>query len=189
MTRSTVPRDHVRARILDAAASVLAEHGERAGMTDIARAAGVTAATLHRHFPDREALLRSLYETAFADLGERLAAARLDTVPTEEAIARMTRATIAAISRYRALGLLDQGPEDARRVDPRLVAPLREVFERGAADGSLRRDLPVHTLAELYFSLLEGVVPRVVRHRMGVEEAGTAVTALFLTGALARPTP
>ncbi|QFG19823.1 TetR/AcrR family transcriptional regulator [Actinomadura sp. WMMB 499] len=187
MTRSTVVRDHVRAGILDAAASVLAERGEQASMADIARAAGVARATLDRYFPDRGALLRSLYETAFADLTARLADADLDSVSTEEAIARMTRATIAAISRYRALGLLDKGPGEARRVDARLVGPLRAVFERGAADGSLRGDLPVHTLAELYFSLLEGVVSRVVRQRMGVEEAAAAVTALFLTGALARP--
>ncbi|RSN52769.1 MULTISPECIES: TetR/AcrR family transcriptional regulator [Actinomadura] len=187
MTRSTVRPDRVRAGILDAAATVLAEDGEQASMADIARAAGVARATLDRYFPDRDALLRSLYEAAFADLGERLAAARLDAVSTEEAIARTTRATIAVISKYRALGLLDKGPAEVRRVDARLVGPLRTVFERGAAGGSLRRDIPVHTLAELYFSLLEGVVSRVVRRRMGVEEACAAVTALFLTGALARP--
>ncbi|OLT21724.1 hypothetical protein BJF79_46650 [Actinomadura sp. CNU-125] len=187
MTRSTVLRDHVRAGILDVAATVLAERGEQASMTDIAQAAGVARATLYRYFPNREELLRSLYETAFADLRERLADARLDTVSTEEAIARTTRATIAAISRYRALGLLDKSAGEARRVDVQLVGPLRAVFERGAADGSLRGDLPVHTLAELYFSLLEGMVSRVVGHRMGVEEASAAVTAVFLTGALARP--
>ncbi|MFI0487420.1 TetR/AcrR family transcriptional regulator [Actinomadura sp. 9N215] len=186
MTRSLILRDQVRAGILDVAAAVLAERGAAASMTDIAQAAGVARATLYRYFPSRQALLYALYEAALADLTERLADARLETVPVEEAVARMTRATIAATSRYRALGLFDRSPREARRVERQLAAPLRAVFERGAAGGTFRRDLPVHTLAELYFSLLEGVVSRVARRRLGVDEASASVTTLFLSGALAR---
>ncbi|TDD76750.1 TetR/AcrR family transcriptional regulator, partial [Actinomadura darangshiensis] len=189
MSGSDVIRDHVRAGILEVAAAALAEHGESASMTDIARAAGVARATLYRYFPNREALLYALYEAALADLTGRLEDARLDTVPIEEAVARMTRATIAATGRYRALGLFEKTPAEARRVERQLAGPLRAVFERGASGGHFRRDIPVHTLAELYFSLLEGVVSRVARHRLGVEEAGTAVTSLFLSGALAPPDP
>ncbi|MGP4028191.1 TetR/AcrR family transcriptional regulator [Actinomadura sp. 3N407] len=187
MTRSMILRDHVRAGILDVAATVLAERGESASMTDIAQAAGVARATLYRYFPNREALLYALYEAALSELTERLADARLDAVPIEEAVARMTRATIAATSRYRALGLFDSSPREARRVERQLAVPLRAVFERGAACGAFRRDLPVHTLAELYFSLLEGVVSRVIRHRLSVEEASASATTLFLSGALAPP--
>ncbi|MFA1547056.1 TetR/AcrR family transcriptional regulator [Actinomadura chokoriensis] len=187
MGRGTVIGDNVRAGILDVAATVLAEHGEAASMTDIAEAAGVARETLYRYFPSRDALLYGLYEAALADLTARLEDARLDSVPIEEAVARMTRATIAATSRYRALGLFDKTPREARRVERQLAGPLRAVFERGAAGGCFRGDLPVHTLAELYFSLLEGVVSRVIRHRLGVEEASAAVTTLFLSGALARP--
>lgn len=188
MTRSLILRDHVRAGILGVAASVLAERGASASMADIAQAAGVSRATLYRYFPNREALLYALYEAALADLTERLADARLETVPIEEAVARMTRATIAATGRYRAaLGLFDRSPREARRVERQLAAPLRAVFERGAACGAFRRDMPVHTLAELYFSLLEGVVSRVIARRLGVEEASASVTTLFLSGALARP--
>ncbi|SFO75691.1 MULTISPECIES: TetR/AcrR family transcriptional regulator [Actinomadura] len=187
MSRSTVIRDHVRAGILEVAAGVLAERGESASMTDIAKAAGVARATLYRYFPSREALLYALYEAALTDLTDRLEDARLDAVPIEEAVARMTRATIAATSRYRALGLFEKSPAEARRVERQLAGPLRAVFERGAKGGCFRGDLPVHTLAELYFSLLEGVVSRVIRHRLGVEEASAAVTTVFLSGALAPP--
>ena len=72
-------------------------------------------------------------------------------------------------------------------MERQLAAPLRAVFERGAASGAFRRDMPVHTLAELYFSLLEGVVSRVIRHRLSVEEASAYATTLFLSGALAAP--
>ncbi|TDC79072.1 TetR/AcrR family transcriptional regulator [Actinomadura sp. 7K507] len=189
MSRNMILRDHVRAGILDVAAAVLAERGASVSMTDIAQAAGVARATLYRYFPNREALLHALYEAALADLTERLTDARLDSVPIEEAVARMTRATIAATGRYRALGLFDKTPREARRVERQLAAPLRAVFERGAASGAFRRDLPVHTLAELYFSLLEGVVSRVIRHRLSVEEASASATTLFLSGALAPPEP
>ncbi|NVI86856.1 TetR/AcrR family transcriptional regulator, partial [Actinomadura sp. BRA 177] len=174
MSSGTVIRDQVRAGILQAAAVVLAERGELAGMADIAAAAGVARATLDRYFPSRDALLHALHEAALADLTARLEDARLDSVPIEEAVARMTRATIAATSRHRALGLLERTPREARRVERQLAGPLRAVFERGAAGGFFRTDLPVHTLAEMYFSLLEGVVSRVIRHRLGVEEASAA---------------
>ncbi|QKW36362.1 TetR/AcrR family transcriptional regulator [Actinomadura sp. NAK00032] len=187
MSRGTIVGDQVRARILRAAAAILAERGGSAGMPDVAAAAGVDRADLDRCFPSREALLSALYEDALADLADRLEEARLDTVPIEEAVARMTRATIAAAARHRALGLLERTPREARRVERQLAGPLRAVFERGAAGGHFRRDMPVHTLAELYFSLLEGVVSRVARRSLDVEEAGAAVTTLFLSGALARP--
>ena len=185
MSRNLVLRDHVRAGILDVAASVLAERGASVSMNDIAQAAGVSRATLYRYFPNREALLYALYDVALSELTRRLADARLESVPIEEAVARMTRATIAATGRYRALGLLEKTPREQRRIERQLAAPLRAVFERGAASGAFRSDLPVHTLAELYFSLLEGVVSRVTRHKLTVEEASAAVTTLFLSGALA----
>lgn len=187
MTRNIILRDHVRAGILDVAATVLAERGTSVSMTDIAQAAGVARATLYRYFPNRDALLYALYEAALSDLTRRLNDARLDSVPIEEAVARMTRATIAATGRYRALGLFEKAPREARRMERQLAAPLRAVFERGAASGAFRRDMPVHTLAELYFSLLEGVVSRVIRHRLSVEEASAYATTLFLSGALAAP--
>lgn len=187
MSRGTVNGDRVTAEILEVAAAILAEHGDAAGMTDIARAAGVARATLYRRFPNRDALLYALYEAALADLAARLEDARLDSVPIEEAVARMTRATIAATGRYRALGLFEKAPREARRVERQLAGTLHAVFERGAAAGRFRGDLPVHTLAEMYFSLLEGVVSRVIRRRLDVDEASAAVTTLFLSGALTPP--
>jgi AcrR family transcriptional regulator len=189
MSRGTVVHDQVRAGILRVAAAVLAERGDSAGMADVAAAAGVARATLDRYFPSRDELLYALHEAALADLTARLEDARLEAVPIEEAVARMTRATIAATCRHRALGMFERTPREARRVERQLAGPLRAVFERGAAGGFFRADLPVHTLAEMYFSLLEGVVSRVIGHRLDVEEAAAAATTLFLSGALAPPPP
>ena len=47
-----------RERVLAAARAVFAEHGIDAPMATVARRAGVGVATLYRHFPTRDALVR-----------------------------------------------------------------------------------------------------------------------------------
>ncbi|APY91360.1 TetR/AcrR family transcriptional regulator [Streptomyces alfalfae] len=61
-------RDGVRAdarrnreRVLGAARAVFAEHGIDAPMATVARRAGVGVATLYRHFPTRDALVRGVF--------------------------------------------------------------------------------------------------------------------------------
>lgn len=49
-------------RILAAAGAVVAQHGAEASLEEIARHAGVGSATLHRHFPSRQALLEAVFK-------------------------------------------------------------------------------------------------------------------------------
>ncbi|GIG87717.1 TetR/AcrR family transcriptional regulator [Plantactinospora endophytica] len=186
MTRSPALRDHIAAGILSSAAAVLGERGEAASMADIAEAAGVSRATLYRYFPNRDALLDALTDAAFTDLSEKIADAKLDTVPVEEAIARLTRAMIAATSKYRALGLLEKSPEQHAQAKSRLVDPFYALFQRGINDGTLRTDLPAHTLIAAYQGLFQGAASQVNQGRLGVEEASAAITTIFLDGALGR---
>ncbi|GAA4132131.1 helix-turn-helix domain-containing protein [Actinomadura keratinilytica] len=180
-------RDHVAAGLLEVAARVLAERGDQASMIDIAAAAGVARATLYRYFPNRDALLRALTDAALAELAERIADARLDAVPVPEAVARLTRAMVGAAAKYRGLVIFNKPPDMAREADHALTAPVGELFERGAAEGTFRPELPTRTLIEVYTGLLEGSVVRVLRGRLGVEEASAAITKIFLEGALVRP--
>lgn len=69
------PRQPMRAdarrnveKIVAAAGALIAEHGADASLEEVARRAGVGSATLHRHFPSRQALL----EAVFADRVEAL---------------------------------------------------------------------------------------------------------------------
>jgi AcrR family transcriptional regulator len=59
-----------RERLLAAATDVVARDGASASLEEIARRAGVGSATLHRHFPSRDALLTDV----FLDGVQRLAA-------------------------------------------------------------------------------------------------------------------
>ncbi|PZT70700.1 TetR family transcriptional regulator [Streptomyces sp. SW4] len=67
-----------RERLLDAARAVFAERGIDAPMAAVARRAGVGVATLYRHFPTRDALVRGAFaqqmETCARALTEALAA-------------------------------------------------------------------------------------------------------------------
>ncbi|WP_344398156.1 hypothetical protein, partial [Actinomadura alba] len=141
----------------------------------------------YRYFPNREALLRALQETAITDLTARIADARLDTVPVDEAIARLTRAFITATSKYRALTMLKKTPEVSAQANRLFADPLHDLFRRGEAENRFRTDLPIETLMELYISLLEGAVSRVIQGRLGVEQTSAAITTLFLNGVLRDP--
>ncbi|MBT3150111.1 TetR/AcrR family transcriptional regulator [Streptomyces sp. CHD11] len=67
-----------RERVLAAARAVFAEHGIDAPMATVARRAGVGVATLYRHFPTRDALVRGAFrqqmETCSRALTDALAA-------------------------------------------------------------------------------------------------------------------
>lgn len=63
------PRQRMRAdarrnidRIIAAAGVLIAEQGADASLEEVARRAGVGSATLHRHFPSRQALLEAVFK-------------------------------------------------------------------------------------------------------------------------------
>ena len=66
-----------RARLLTAAAPLVARDGASVSLEEIARSAGVGSATLHRHFPTRWALLQAIFRDrvdSLAALSEQLTA-------------------------------------------------------------------------------------------------------------------
>src|SRR5215831_4542898 len=74
-----------RERILRVAKRAFAKAGANTSLNDIAKAAGVGAGTLYRHFPTRDALIEGVYRTEV----EKLAAAQqkfAETMPPIEAL-------------------------------------------------------------------------------------------------------
>ncbi len=70
-----------RDRVLVAARAVFAERGIDAPMATVARRAGVGVATLYRHFPTRDALVRGAYEQQMRTCGHALTEALADPDP------------------------------------------------------------------------------------------------------------
>jgi AcrR family transcriptional regulator len=177
-------RGRVATGIVDTAAEVLAADRD-ASMTDIAVAAGVGRATLYRYFLTREALLREMATAAIDELGGRLAEARLDDIPAREAFARVTRAVVTTGRKYMALDNLASEFIDAQAVERQITAPLEALLRRGAADGTLRDDLPAPILLAMLIGLLRSVTLS-LRDDLGVEQASHGATSLFLDGAAPR---
>lgn len=181
MVQTQSVRDLVAAAILDAAAAVIAEHGEAASMADVAEAAGVGRATLYRYFASREDLLRALTKAAIDDASARLVDADLEHVAVPEALARMARALVVSGSKF--IVIMDDPQHiDPDEVEHRVGDPLRAVLRRGMEDGTIRRDLPVEVLARLWGGLLVSTIQSMRAFDIGVERASAAMISVFLHG-------
>ncbi len=72
---------------------------------------------------------------------------------------------------------------DPEEFERSLARPLRDVLERGQAEGSIRGDIPSEWLAESLVSLVVSIL--LARPVLGPEDTISAVTRLFLEGAAA----
>ena len=172
----------VAAAIIDAAASVLAERGDHASMTDVATAAGVARATVYRYFPSREALLSRLAEVAVEEAGARLASARINEVRPDEGVTRAVRALADVGDPFIVLAR-ERVRADSRQFDQAVAGPLRQLFERGQASGAFRADVSTSWLVAAFVGLVASVLGAVPG--LGREDTTAAITSLFLDGARA----
>ena len=176
-------QQRVAAAILDGAAQLFADRGEQASMNDVAEAAGVARATVYRYFPNREALLDELAQTAVSDVDARLASARIDEVAPEEGIARAVRVLVDVGDSFVLLAR-ERLRSDPERFERRLTQPLRALFERGQAGGDIREDISSARLTEALIGLIVGVLTSTPT--LGKEDMTATITGLFLDGARAR---
>ncbi|MDQ3889006.1 MAG: TetR/AcrR family transcriptional regulator [Actinomycetota bacterium] len=176
-------QERVSAAILDAAARVLAGRGEQASMNDVAAAAGVARATVYRYFPSRQALLDELARLAVRDAAERLASARIDEVPAEEGVRRAIRALV-DVGDYFVVLAREQVRPDEEQFEEGVAAPLRRLFERGAAAGQIRQDIPSPWLTNSLVGLVVSVLTSTPA--VGKEDTIAAITGLVFDGMRAR---
>jgi AcrR family transcriptional regulator len=188
VARGDVLRDRTAAAIIDTAAQLFAEQGPAVSMEQVASAMGIGRATLYRYFPGRGELLAAMAEASIGDLAARIRAARLETVPVEEAVARLARAIVAAGSSYLALsgGAMSHIGTHAS-VDSELGKPIRALIRRGIKEGALRRDVGADMLFDLFSGLMRGALNAATNGGRGVEEAASAATTIFLRGASTEP--
>ena len=184
------PLDRVAEGILDAASRLISASGDLPSMTQVAEAAGVGRATLYRHVPSREALVRQLVARAIADIGARLDGAELDSVPLGEALARLARLMLGAqlefVSLKRLVDAAGEGAVQEAKANATIGSQVLAVFHRGLRDGDLRDDLDAEQHRDLFGSLMKTLAPSVEDGRMSVERAAAVIVSLYLSGAHGR---
>ncbi len=172
--------------VLDTAARLLAVN-PRASMQEIAVAAGISRATLHRLFPSREALIEAIGLSAIEKIGAAFAAARLDEGTAPEALARLIEAVIPSVHQFAFLLAEIQLEDDEALLagDQALQEEVEQVLRRGQAEGSLRYDLPVAWLAYALSGLLLGAEEAERRGAIAPRDTARLVLETFLEGAAA----
>jgi TetR/AcrR family transcriptional regulator, mexCD-oprJ operon repressor len=174
-------QQRVATAVLEGAARTLAIQGSAASMSDVAAAAGVARATVYRYFPNRQALLDELALMALQEADDRISSARIDEVPTAEAISRVVRALVDIGDAFIVVARERARPAD---FDQTLVDPLTRFFGRSQADGDIRDDLPAAWLTEALLALTLSVATSLPSR--GREDTVAAITSLFLDGARRR---
>ncbi|MBZ4401565.1 TetR/AcrR family transcriptional regulator [Myxococcus sp. AS-1-15] len=99
-----------RERIVAAASALVARDGAQASLEEIARRAGVGSATLHRHFPTRQALLEVVFREGVAQLCA-MASAQPGRNPAAELAAWLEEVTVYTATHRGLAAALLAGPE------------------------------------------------------------------------------
>jgi TetR/AcrR family transcriptional regulator, mexCD-oprJ operon repressor len=145
-------------RIVEVAARLLGENPNLA-MADVGIAAGVSRATVYRHFPTREALVAAIHSQAIEQSEAALRACRLDEDSATVALRRLCTAWLDVAERYAfaqltnqpGMGFDEQTRERSRQI---LGVPLRALFERGKAAGEFSPTLSTEWCVRSFGALL-----------------------------------
>ncbi|NBM19459.1 TetR/AcrR family transcriptional regulator [Streptomyces sp. GC420] len=155
-SRSDAERN--RRTLLNAAAEALAQN-PGASMAQVAEAAGLTRATLYRHFSTRQKLLEAMRAEALERAAEAISGARLAEGDALEALRRAVDALAPTGVRFRAL-LAEGADQDPSFLGERaeVFAPLAEAVRRGQEAGRIRADVsPAWVVTAMAALLVAGV--------------------------------
>lgn len=172
-----------RDQVLRSAAALLTRKST-ATMDEVARAAGISRATLHRQFAGRDALVRALEALGIAECVAALEAARPDEGPAADAVRRL----VAEVEPHAPLlaflyteNQLFEGEEQNRdwaAIDERIAA----LFRRGQASGEFRIDLTPAWLTEALYGLLASGAWAVAEGRVAPKDFTHMIVELLLGG-------
>lgn len=166
-------------RIIEAATVVLAAN-PGASMAEIAEASGLVRATLYRHFPTRDDLLRAMYGAALDEALQAIISVEPERGKTADALARVVDALLVVGDRYRILSEERRRYPELREREEEVGAPLIALIDRGQKDGELRDDMPLRWLVAALGSLVNEALRAVGRGDIDRADAGTLVTCTFL---------
>ncbi|MGW2400157.1 TetR/AcrR family transcriptional regulator [Kitasatospora sp. NPDC001664] len=177
-----------RDSVLEAAVGVLSRR-PTAHLDEIARAAGISRATLHRTFPGREALIREVGALGLRKFAAALDTAAIESGSPEAALRRLVDAVVPDAALCAFLAGENQLFDDQEINDLWEVqdARVRALFLRGQQEGVFRVELSAGWLSEAFFDLVAGIGWAVQDGRLAPRDSAYSLAELFLGGALRSP--
>lgn len=173
-----------REQVLRSAAALLTRKST-ATMDEVAKAAGIGRATLHRHFAGRDTLVRALENLGIQEFEAALDAAELDRGTSQEALRRFVAAvepSAGLLSFLVSENQLFEGDELNDGWD-RLDARVSAFFRRGQERGEFRIDLTPAWLTEALYGLIGTGAWAVQAGRVAAQDFQYMIVELLLGGA------
>ncbi|MCX4668562.1 TetR/AcrR family transcriptional regulator [Streptomyces sp. NBC_01381] len=176
-----------RDQVLRSAAALLTRKGS-ATMDEVARAAGISRATLHRHFAGRDALVRALEELGIQEFEAAIDAARLGEGSAADAVRRLVKEIEPAAGLLAFLVTENQLFEGEEQHEgwARLDAYVAALFRRGQEDGEFRIDLTPVWLTEALYGLIGSGAWAVLDGRVAAKDFSYMIAELLIGGAQRR---
>ncbi|MFC4467373.1 TetR/AcrR family transcriptional regulator [Streptomyces xiangluensis] len=176
-----------RAHVLRSAAALLTRKST-ATMDEVAKAAGISRATLHRQFAGRDALVRALEALGIEECEAALDAARIAEGPASEAVRRLVREIEPVAGLLSFLYTENQLFEGEQQHEgwERLDAQISALFRRGQESGEFRIDLTPAWLTEALFGLIASGAWVVLSGKVAAKDFHHMIVELLLGGALRR---
>lgn len=177
--------------LLKALALALIDH-PRASLQELAKAVGVSKATLYRYCPTREQLIAKLHQESIAQFGHSVDMAAQQNAPFRVAF----RALIDGHLHHRELFLFliynwqsdfcsNSAPESPWLVCQRKID---QFFLRGQKEGLLRIDISAVAMSEMFMGMLVTLVDAERVGRIARADIVGSVELLFFDGAKVRDT-
>ncbi len=138
-----------RDRILEAAGELFAVRGLGATLNDIAHYAGLGVGTVYRHFPDKDELIETLFETRVEEIVKVAESGLADPDPWHGLVSSLERMLEIQAADRGLRELVQESPavlEHVVHARSRLMPLATELLNRAQAAGAIRPDVDVSDL-------------------------------------------
>lgn len=156
-----------------------------ASLQELAKAAGISKATLYRYCRTREQLHQRLEAHAARAVTTTITNVDLASAPALEALRRLTEKSLAHSELTAFLICYRNKMMAAGDASSRWQPALDAFFLRGQKERVFRIDLPAAALTEIYLSVLNGVATAEKQGRIARAGMAELVHSAFLEGAMA----
>jgi TetR/AcrR family transcriptional repressor of mexCD-oprJ operon len=169
-------------KIMSALALALVQH-PRASLQELAKAVGISKATLYRFCRTREELIERLTTYSMAMITAAIESAELETAPPLEALRKLTMANLE--HKEATSFLINYCKPDAEE-EAKWENRMDGFFLRGQQAGVFRIDIPAAALTEIWVGLLIGLVEAERRGRVARIGIADLFESAFLRGVAAK---